>query len=402
MLSQFTGNTQNSFRYSGGVLFNFGGERPSPPPVAPPPPPAMKPCPGGSSVLVDQDCPKQDFSLRINASPSEVCPGALSKVAPAGSLPEGASMEWALNGEPISRAPALEFGSTGRDPGTYKVDLKVTAAGYNDESANTIVTVRPYGPPSGSLSASPTEIWVGEKANLEPSFRPGDCGGSLGPVTFSVPEGSISGTQYDSSGVRFDPADPSEQRKTIQIVAQVSDGRSSGTAQTAVVVKQKGAIAAKRLPDILFPSGSDRVNNCGKRVLLEELKSMLDSDPTGKVVLVGHIAENESAGLDLKRVLNAAAVISAGQGICSSFPASQILTNSVGAADNGIDFQPYFCGASTGTTEKQGQAVAQSDDSAKYRRVEVWFVPTGGALPASAKDAKNAATLSLSHLGCPK
>ena len=136
-------------------------------------------------------------------------------------------------------------------------------------------------------------------------------------------------------------------------------------------------------------------------MLLEELKSLFDSDPTGKVVLVGHTAANEPIGLGVKRMANAAAVISAGQGICSSVPASQILANAVGAADNGIDFQPYFCAASTGTTEKLGQAVAQSDDSAKYRRVEVWFVPTGGALPASAKDARSAATLSLSQLGCP-
>ena len=168
VLTRFNGNDQNDFRYSGGVLFNFGGEHAAPPPdVPPPPPPAMKPCPGGTSVLVDQDCPNQNFSLSINATPSEVCPGALSQVVPAGSLPSGASMQWALNGEPISQAPALEFGSTGRDPGSYKVDLKVTAPGYNEESANTTVTVRPYSPPTGSLSASPAEIWVGEKANLE-------------------------------------------------------------------------------------------------------------------------------------------------------------------------------------------------------------------------------------------
>jgi len=52
------------------------------------------------------------------------------------------------------------------------------------------------------------------------------------------------------------------------------------------VVKKRAAILAKRLPDIVFATGSARVNNCGKRVLLEELKASLDNDSTGRVVFV--------------------------------------------------------------------------------------------------------------------
>ena len=76
--------------------------------------------------------------------------------------------------------------------------------------------------------------------------------------------------------------------------------------------------------------------------------------------------------------------------------------NAAGAADNGVDFQPHFCEASTDVAELRGQAVGPADDQAKFRRVEVWFVPTGGVLPASAKDAKDAATLGVSKLGCPR
>jgi hypothetical protein len=76
--------------------------------------------------------------------------------------------------------------------------------------------------------------------------------------------------------------------------------------------------------------------------------------------------------------------------------------SATGAADNGVGFQPYFCSASTATVERQGQAVERSDNSAKNRRVEVWFVPTGGVLPAWANDAKSSATLGVSRLGCPR
>jgi outer membrane protein OmpA-like peptidoglycan-associated protein len=183
-----------------------------------------------------------------------------------------------------------------------------------------------------------------------------------------------------------------------------SDQRGSGSAQTNVVVKQRAALAATRLADVLFAPGSDRVNNCGKRVLLEELRRLTEGDPQGKVVIVGHIdgTENSSRNLDMKRALNAAAVISAGQGVCTSFPASQILVNAVGAAENGIAYQPNFCAGSTAVTERPGQTVASSDNNAQSRRVEVWFVPAGGTLPPSVGDAKVAVTLGVNSLGCPQ
>ena len=171
-----------------------------------------------------------------------------------------------------------------------------------------------------------------------------------------------------------------------------------------MVVKQAALLSARQLPDVLFARQSDRVNNCGKRVLLEELRGLTDSDPSGRVVLVGHIADGErsSQDLDMKRALNAAAVISAGQGVCTAFPASQILLNAAGSRDNGVGFQSNFCGGSTVVAERPGQNVTASDDAAKYRRVEVWFVPSGGTLPTSGEGAKNAATSGVSKLGCPR
>jgi hypothetical protein len=132
------------------------------------------------------------------------------------------------------------------------------------------------------------------------------------------------------------------------------------------------------------------------------LKSYTANYPTGKVVLVGHTAATEHAQPELARhrALNAAAVISAGQGICTNFPASQIM---IGTTESGADFQPHFCGASTdATSERSGQAVSERDEHAKERRVEVWFVPTGGVMPSSTSDVADAVSLSVASLGCPK
>jgi outer membrane protein OmpA-like peptidoglycan-associated protein len=326
----------------------------------------------------------------------------VSKLSPTASLPDGSTIRWTVNGKQISQTPTLEFGSTGQDAGSSAIGMEVSAPGYNDASAQTTVTVRGYVPPSGSVSPTPAEVWVGDKSTIAANFAPGQCGGALGPVSYTASEGSVSGNQFDSAGVRFDPANTSEQQKTITIMAKVSDERGSGEAQAAVVVKQKAVIAAKRFPDIVFPSESARVNNCGKRVLLEELKSSLDSDPNGNAVFVGHTSQNEKASpdLDLRRALNAAAVISAGAQVCLGFSAANIRITAAGTTDNGVDFQPYFCESSTG--EIRGNLVHEADSEAKNRRVEVWFVPSGGVAPASAQGSKTAVELNVTTLGCPR
>ena len=393
-------NNQHSLRYTTGFNFTFGGEAPTPPPPPPPPPP-MKSCWNGTSVPVGADCPKRDMVLGLSAAQMELCPGGSVTISPKATLPDDANFEWKVQGQPISKARSLEFGATGRDPGDYKVDLTITAPDYNTATAAGTITVRDYRAPSGSVEASPQEIWFGQKATLSANFAPGQCGGNLRGPVFAASEGAVAGNQFDSSEVQFDPGSTSEQRKTITITARVADEKGQASAQTSLVVKKAPATMAKRLPDIIFPAGSARVNNCGKRVLLEELKALIESNSGGKVVLVGHISEKDTgkSGLDQQRALNAAAVISAGTGVCYGYSASQILVGAVGAADNGVDYQSHFCGTSP---ELPGSLVNESESDARARRVEVWFVPSGGAVPPSAKDYRDAASLSVSTLGCPR
>jgi hypothetical protein len=195
--------------------------------------------------------------------------------------------------------------------------------------------------------------------------------------------------------VQFDPNNKAEQRKSVTITAKVTDARGTeGTATTNVDVINKATVSAIRLPDVLFPRDSARVNNCGKRVLLEELRSYIQRDPTGSVVLVGHSSTDEKiSGLDMQRALNAAAVVTAGTGVCLSIPKNQVQISATGPDQNGVPFEPGFCGPSVS---------AGSSSAANMRRVEVWFVPTGGQPPASLKEHQDATALPVSELGCPK
>jgi hypothetical protein len=391
-------NWQHNLRYTAGINFLLGGEQPAPPPPPPPPPP-MRSCWDGSSVPMTANCPLRNMDLQISGARTDLCSGDSATLSVAGAPPD-ATYEWSINGQPTSKGPQLQFGTTGRDAGSYKVDATATHPEYNVGSATSTVGVRAYTPPTGVLDVSPAEIIVGQKATLAPRFQTGQCPGTLRSPVITASEGSVSGDQFDSTTVSFDPSATTEQRKTVTLVAKASDGKGEGTAQATIVVKKP--VQATRLPDIVFPAGSARVNNCGKRVLLEELKTAIERDPGGKVVLVGHTSAKEAgkAGLDEQRALNAAAVISAATGVCSAFPASQTMIGTVGATDNGVDYQSQFCGSST--RELAGSAVKESDADAKYRRVEVWFVPSGSAMPASVPAYKDASTLNVSKLGCPR
>lgn len=387
-------NDQNSIRYTAGFSFMFGGEKKAPPPP-PPAAPRTKTCPDGSVVAMDAVCPKLNISLNVNATARELCPGDTTQVTTSvsGAQPNQLAFTWTVNGQTVGQGSTFEFNATGRAPGTYRVGVTAVGNNFNPATAETSITVLEYQPPTGTVSADPSSIRAGDKSTLSANFR-GQCGGPIQAPIYEASEGSIVGDQFDSSSLRWDPNVPGEQRKTITITAKASDNKSVGTATTTIEVTKPGAVAPIRLPDVLFSQNSARVNNCGKRILLEQLRSYYERDSTGTVYLVGHTSNDEkSPKLAEQRAMNAAAVITAGTGVCSSIPQSQVQISSPGKDQQGVPFESGFCRSSVG---------AGASSAVEMRRVVVWFVPTGGQPPASVTNSQAATALPVSSLGCPK
>ncbi len=381
-------NSQNSIMYSAGLNFMFGGEKAAPPAPAP----QTKKCPDGSVVNINEACPKLNTSFTLTATPAELCPGESAQVIATSNNNADLNMlkfTWLVNGQPTSQAHSLTF--TAQQPGTYTIELDATGEHFNPTSAKTTVVVREYQPPTGTAMANPAQLYVGDKSSLSANFT-GQCGGPIQQPTFTASEGSVVGDQFDSSTVQFDPTNNAEQRKTVTITAKASDNKSEGTAATTIEVIKKSTAAPIRLPDILFSHNSARVNNCGKRVLLEQLRSYYERDSSGQVVIVGHQSADEKSGdLSDQRALNAAAVVTAGSGVCLSIPQSQVQVSAPGVDQQGVDFDSSFCASSV--------AAGPSKDE---RRVVVWFVPNGAAVPASVTNAKPASATTVGSLGCPK
>jgi len=396
----------NGIELTGGVTVYMGrrGEKPVvQPQPQPKPEPQPKPAPGPLNPG------------NISASVTSVCPGDAVQLNSNASDPEGHPLayQWSVNGS-NQGGNSARYTFTPSAGGDYQIGLRVSDSTDSSRSA----TVSPisvhagnYNPPQASgATATPAELQRGQTAALHADARGSECSGQLS-YRWSATEGTITGNgpdaQFDSSTVSFNEADRSRpQSKQVTATITVTDSKGgSASASTTLTVNFQAQI--RHFGDVLFPKYSSRVNNCGKRVLIEQLYPLLTADPNYDVVLVGHIDSSEAPrgkarrNLDRERVLQTAAVLSGGTGTCSSLDRSRIKGSWVGATQES-ESVPTSCAISTAAPkERKGAAIADTNE-AKNRRVEIWLVPKGMALPAAARDAKDLPDTDMQRIGCPK
>ncbi len=346
-------------------------------------------------------------TLAVAPEQPSLLEGASTRVMAKSDLPANvpATYSWTINGQKQSETgPTLTFDSTGNAPGIYEVCSTVSAPNYTDKKSCTQIEVKACGNPVVSLSPG-SEINSGASSKLTATPQTNACGSPV-TVTLKASEGSIApdGT-FDSTGVAFDKTTPGIQRKTVTITANATDtkGRMASASSTVTV---KFTPLAQRMDDIVFAAGSSRVNNCGKRLLLEVLSDKLKNDPNAQAILIGHMDKSEKlvarrgrkvipTAVDHRRVLNVAAVLSAGTGICPSMDLSRVKVGYAGTADTSAPMLD-FCG--TSTVVKGGKP----DTRIGYRRVEVWFVPGGANMPASSVTIQDPSVAAVKALGCPR
>jgi hypothetical protein len=273
-------------------------------------------------------------------------------------------------------------------------------------------------PTVSSCQATPSELNYGDSAKLSATVAGSVC--STTSFQWSASEGTVADpssaeTTFDTKSVKFDQNGPA-QTKTVTVNGKVTDDRG-GSATCDVPIKIDYKPPVVRFDDIIFSKDSTRVNNCGKRILLEELAARA-ADPNFDVVLIGHYDKDEAPKtklqkahpIDERRVMNAYAILTggtdkAGKATCANLDKSRIKVDWV-ADDQTDEKKPGLCGTSTrtATKERRSSAVSTADEN---RRVEVWLVPHSGASnPAGFKEAKDLSSKEtardLKKLGCPK
>jgi outer membrane protein OmpA-like peptidoglycan-associated protein len=197
--------------------------------------------------------------------------------------------------------------------------------------------------------------------------------------------------------VSFDPNATGVQSKVVRLTATETDSKNQTASADANVTVTKKAVATR--DDIVFANRSSRVNNAAKRYLIEQLTPKLRADPGSTVILIGHRDMSEtgraSANLDTQRVLNTAAVLSAGTGVCPSLDLSRIQVSYAGTDQT----DPPMPFGDASVKERSGQGA--TDQRAQFRRVEVWFIPSGADRPSVA-GLQPAPEREVKAKGCPK
>jgi len=395
-----SGNMLNGVQTSAGLMYYFGSKYVPPPPPPPPPPPAALASLNGGSLA---------------AGAGTLCQGRAITVRSSGvSDPAGRELtyKWRVNGQPMGgNTPELTF--TPDRGGAYNVELDVEAPNtpgmpVRTAKASTVsMNVQEYRPPTASgCMANPASLLYGQSSALNAQGTGSAC--STINFAWSAPEGTIAtptsaSTSFDSKSVRFEPGGK-VQSKTVTATARVTDDRGASASCTAPI-KVDYIPESIRFSDVIFSKNSARVNNCGKRVLLEELAPKA-ADPDYDIVLIGHIDQDEvsktkrPSTLDMQRVANAYAVLTGGTGTCANVDKSRIKVDWV-ATEQVSDMQPGLCGtAARAATEERARSTVSTAD--QNRRVEVWLVPKGTKMPAAFKNAKDIDPKLLKRLACPK
>ena len=400
----------NGFQGTIGIVIYL--RRPYVPPPPTPPPPAPGPLnPGSITGAEGPVCPSRPITLHSTASD------------PAG---HALTYAWKVNGTP-SGTNSPDFSLTPNNAGDFAVEVAIadsTNPSRNVTAGPITLHVQKYvAPQITNISATPNALSCAANAsgphtaNLSGQATGSACGGNL-TYKWTVSEGSLTNDTspnaiFDASTVNFEGS-AQGQTKTVTATLTVTDETGKSVSRTSDITVTCPPQFV-RMPDIVFAKNNARVNNCGKRVLIDEAAPRLASGDYD-VVLVGHRAGDEQANvasprrgsrtvtghsLDEQRVLNAAAVLSGGTGACANVDRSHIRINWVGT-DQTSTPDPGLCGTSNrpGQKERIGSQVSEAD---KNRRVEVYLVPRNStAMPPAAKNVKPLPAGEVQALGCPK
>jgi hypothetical protein len=401
-------NVQSGLNATVGLVFYFG--RHVVPTVAPPavvtPPLTPGEITGGGGTL----CQGKAISLRATTTD------------PANHTLKYA---WKLNGAPQS-ADGPDFSFTPNSAGDNTVEVAVTdttdAARTVTDGPRTIHVEEYLKPQITSVTATPSTVSCAADTNgvhsaaLAGAATGSACGGTL-TYKWTVSEGSVtndssSNATFDGSNLNFESGSQSQSKSIVATLTVTDTTGQSDTKTTNVTVNCPPQY--KRLPDVVFSKNSPRVNNCGKRILIDQAAQQAGS--AYDILLVAHRSADEketltvvrkgkkgapARTLDEQRALNAAAVLMNDTKTCATVDPSQIKID-VEGTDQTSTPDPGLCGTSAlpAQKERKGSMVTDAD---KERRVEVYLVPKGSqAMPPASKNAKPVPEPVVKALACPK
>ena len=234
--------------------------------------------------------------------------------------------------------------------GEATVGLGLLFGGHKEEAAAEVIPPPANQPPTVTSAADRSQILPGETATITATATDPEGG----PLTYAWTStgGRVTGTGA-SATVDFTGATPPS--NAVITVKVTDDHGLSATSDVTVAL-----MAPAKPPEAVscistgFPKNASRLNNVDK-ACLDDVDQRLKADPRARVVVIGHSDSKETT----KNI-------------------AQTRANAVRdylVRERGIDTARIEVRAATAT------AGADATAQAANRRVEVWFVPEGAAVP---------------------
>ena len=259
--------------------------------------------------------PLQGTAGLTAANPAADGAGFRFSVTAQDSLGHPLTYRWTVDGATIpGNSNSVTF--TEGQPGQHRVEVQATDGTLTASATGANFYTRDQSAPTATCNAAPDAVVVGQQVTL--SVTPRVAQGSTARVRWVLSEGTVANataaqTTFDSTSISF-PTSGQVQTKSITATATVTDD-FGGTVSCTSTIRVSSNPQTTHYGDIVFAEGSARINNCAKRVLIDRVYPQLTGAYQGyTLVLVGHIDPSEtSKTLDRRRVMNAAAVLTAGQ-----------------------------------------------------------------------------------------
>ena len=246
--------------------------------------------------------------------------------------------------EDIKVGDGVELMDTSSAPVLPPIQPSYSNAPTPDTATNTSTT-----PPRISCTAIPTSLRAGESANItcdavSPDNRPVN-------ITYVANGGKLSSNRNQAT---LDTADAAPGPISVRATAFDDRQLSASTSLTVnVEAPAQAAPTAQKQMELDFKPSSGYVDNRSKAVL-DDVALKMQQDPNLNAVLAGSADPGEAHGMALQRAQNSMTYLTKSKGI----DASRIQTKA--SAEPG-------------------------------RRVEVWTLPAGSALPGAAQPPQGAA-----------
>ncbi len=242
---------------------------------------------------------KKNLPPTVSCSPSSttVTVGESATITASASDPNNDRLtySWTVNGEKIAAdTPSINFGSSGRQPGSYTVTVTVSDGEFTASCSSTVTVKEPVKinqPPRIECLTTSVDTFAGNSVELK--VRASDPDNDPVTISWSATGGSVTGSgetaTYNSTGVKAG---------IYTVTATADDGRGGKASCTmTVTVSEKMSLGA-------FAPGGYRVDNIMKAAL-DDLAVRMKNDTRLYANVIGYTdgskSEARMKGLGAKR-----------------------------------------------------------------------------------------------------